>query len=90
MPSLRGIANNTQIDMQPTTAVIKAQTSQPVQRESVECFGCNSDTTLVQCRKSLFLEGLSNRADTMAVNGGVESVGWDSYRYLGGKSGSKL
>lgn len=70
--------------------MIKAQTSQPVQGEPVERLGCNSDTTLVQCRKSLFLEGLSNRADTMAGNGGTESIGWDGYRYLGSKSGSKL
>ena len=64
--------------------MIKAQTSQPVQGEPVERLGCNSDTTLVQCRKSLFLEGLSNRADTMAGNGGAESIGWDGYRCLGG------
>lgn len=50
--------------------MIKTQTSQPVQGKPVERLGCNSDTTLVQCRKSLFLEGLSNRADTMAGNGG--------------------
>lgn len=50
------------------------KTSQPVQGELVECLGCNSDTMLVHCRKSLFLERLSNRADTMAVNGGVESI----------------
>ena len=59
--------------------MIKAQTSQPVQGELVECLGCNSDTMLVHCRKSLFLEGLSNRADTKAGNRDVECFGLDEY-----------
>ncbi|MED6258397.1 hypothetical protein ATANTOWER_006783 [Ataeniobius toweri] len=53
-----------------SSAVIKVQTSQTVQGEPVKCFGSNSDTTMVQCRKSLFLELLSNSAETMVRNGG--------------------
>lgn len=32
-------------------------------------------TVLLHCRKSLFLEGLSNRADNVAGDGGVRSAG---------------
>lgn len=70
--------------------MIKAQTSQPVQGEPVECFGCNSDTVLVHCRKSLFLEGLNNRANIIARNRGVESIGLDECTYLGDMSGRIL
>lgn len=70
--------------------MIKAQTSQPVLGEPVECFGCKSDTMLVHCRKSLFLEGLSNRANIIARNRSVESIGLDEYTYLGGVSRRKL
>lgn len=53
-----------------SSAVIKVQTSQTVQGEPVKRLGCNSYTMMVQCRKSLFLELLSNRAETMVRNGG--------------------
>lgn len=46
-----------------SSAAIKVQTSQTVQGKPVKRFGNNSDTTMVQCRKSLFLELLSNSSN---------------------------